>query len=393
LTLSGFERIVSGQGKTMDARNHVPATPRARQEMIETLQRLRLGGAFYVFAWLFAGLAGGLPQSHLLVFALVGLAFIALGIARLRIHALAEGASADAVARRIDACWAIVFTTSVLWGGASAWLLGITVDESARTVTAVSSYAFSTAFAHNFSMRRQRALIAILIMYVPTMVAYLLTGARFEFVAVGSVYLIYVVFALKRSHREYLERLDLEDALRRERDRFEDQSQRDGLTGLANRRHFSHVLDEWIAGARAAPMPFVLMIFDRDWFKSVNDRHGHAVGDATLRAFAQQLQAAFNGPREIVARLGGEEFAVLLPDCAVAAALPRADAFRAELAGRPLPIAGLALGLTVSVGVGGFEPRLHADGDALYHAVDQALYRAKASGRNTVREATVTSAV
>jgi diguanylate cyclase (GGDEF)-like protein len=369
-----------------DAPN-APATPRARQEMIETLQRLRLGGPFYVLAWLFAGLAGGLRESHLLAFALIGLAFVALGVTRLRIHALAEGAGAAAVARRIDACWAIVFATSVLWGGASAWLLGITSDESARTVTAVSSYAFSTAFAHNFSMRRQRALIAILIMYVPTMVAYLLTGARFEFVAVGAVYLIYVVFALKRSHREYLERLDLEEALRRERDRFEDQSQRDSLTGLANRRHFSRVLDEWIAAARATPMPFVLMIFDLDWFKAVNDRHGHAVGDATLRAFAQQLQSSFDAPRELVARLGGEEFAVLLPDCAVAAALPRAEAFRAELAGRPLPIAGLALGLTVSVGIGGFEPRLHADGDALYHAVDQALYRAKASGRNAVREA------
>lgn len=375
----------------MNATPDTPATPRAHQEMIETIQRLRLGGPFYVLAWVFGGLAGGVPQSHPVGFALVALAFFALAIARLRVQPLGQSASALAVERRNDASWTIVFVTSVLWGAVSAWLLFVTADESARTVTAVSSYAFSTAFAHNFCMRRQRALIAILVMYVPTMVAYLLTASRYEFVAIGTLYLIYVVLALKRSHREYLERLDLEDALRRERDRFEHQSHRDGLTGLANRRHFSLVLDEWIAAARAAPMPFVLLIFDLDWFKSVNDRHGHAVGDATLRAFAQQLQAAFDGPREIVARLGGEEFAVLIPDCAVAAALPRADAFRAELAGRPLPIAGLALGLTVSVGVGGFEPRSHADGDALYHAVDQALYRAKASGRNAVREATASA--
>ena len=112
-----------------------------------------------------------------------------------------------------------------------------------------------------------------------------------------------------------------------------------------------------------------------------------AVGDATLRAFAQALEAHFSGPQELVARLGGEEFAVLIRDCAIAAALPRAEAFREALAGRPLPIAGLALGLTVSIGVGGFEPNRHADGDALYNAVDQALYRAKAGGRNTVRQA------
>lgn len=363
------------------------ASPRARQELRETVQRLKLGGPFYVLAWIFGGLAGDLIPRYPTTFALVGLGFVALTLARFRARPLPDDSDAAAVERRIDACWGIVFATSVLWGGASAWLLWISADESARTVTAVSSYAFSTACAHNFCMRRQRALVAILVMYVPTMAAFLLTASRYEFVAIGTLYLIYVLLALERSHREYLERLDLEDELRRQRDLFEQQSQRDGLTGLANRRRFTRVLSAWAGEARRAPLPFVLMIFDLDWFKAVNDRHGHAVGDATLVAFAQALQGAFGGRDEVVARMGGEEFAVLIRDCAVAAALPRAEAFRAELAGRPLPIAGLALGLTVSVGVGGFEPRLHVDGDALYHAVDQALYRAKASGRNAVREA------
>jgi diguanylate cyclase (GGDEF)-like protein len=375
----------------MSPRDAAPASPRALQELNETVQRLKLGGPFYVLAWVFGGLAADLPQRHPLILVWVGLLFVALTLARLKIRGLDADASASAVARRIDAAWGIVFATSVSWGAASAWLLFISADESARTVTAVSSYAFSTAIAHNFCMRRQRALLAIIIMYLPTMAAFLATASRYEFVVIGVLYLVYVVLALERSHREYLQRLDLEDELRRQRDRFEQQSHRDGLTGLANRRHFSVVLEQWVGAARAAPLPFVLMIFDLDWFKSVNDRHGHAVGDATLRAFAQQLQAAFDGPDEVVARLGGEEFAVLIRDCAVAAALPRAEAFRADLAGRPLPIAGLALGLTVSVGVGGFEPRLHADGDALYHAVDQALYRAKASGRNAVRDATTST--
>ena len=360
------------------------ASPRALQELRESVQRLQLGGPFYILAWVFGGVAGDIPRTFPVTFALIALAFAALTVARVRTRPLPEGSSAVAVERRIDAGWAIVFATSVLWGGASAWLLWMSADESARTVTAVSSYAFATAAAHNFCMRRTRALLAIVIMYVPTMAAYLLTASRYEFVAIGVLYLIYVLLALKRSHREYLERLNLEDELRRQRDLFEQQSKRDGLTGLANRRRFSEVLETWVQEARVAPLPFVLMIFDLDWFKAVNDRHGHAVGDATLRAFAQALQAHFAGPQELVARLGGEEFAVLIQDCAVAAALPRAEAFRESLAGRPLPIAGLALGLTVSVGVGGFEPSRHADGDALYHAVDQALYRAKAGGRNAV---------
>jgi len=363
------------------------AAPRALQELKETLQRSRLGSPFYLLAWILGGMAGDLPQRFPLTFGLVALGFVALGAARFQTAPLPAAPPAREVGRRLDRLWAVILLNSALWGGASFWLLLTTADESARTVAAVSSYAFSTACAHNFCMRRQRALLGITLLYVPTMVAYLLTASRYEFVAIGMLYLVYVVLALRRSHREYLQRLDLEDQLRHERDRFEQQSQRDGLTGLANRRRFAEVLQQWIGEARAAPLPFVLMIFDLDWFKAVNDRHGHAVGDATLVVFAQTLQARFGGPAELVARLGGEEFAVLIRDCAVAAALPRAEAFRAELAGRPLPIAGLALGLTVSSGVGACEPTRHGDGDSLYQAVDQALYRAKASGRNAVREA------
>jgi diguanylate cyclase len=254
-------------------------------------------------------------------------------------------------------------------------------------VVMICSFAFTTAFAHNFCMRLHRTFAAVVLLSIPTLVAFALAGARYEIVVVGIMYLVYVALASKRGHAEYLQRLDLEDELRRQRDLFEQQSHRDSLTALPNRRYFTSVLDRWVGEARIAPLPFVLLILDLDWFKSVNDRHGHAVGDACLRAFAEQLQRAFGTPQDVVARLGGEEFAVLIRDCAVTVALQRADAFRETLAGRPLPIAGLALGLTVSIGIGGFEPRRHADGDALYQAVDKALYTAKASGRNTIRQA------
>jgi diguanylate cyclase (GGDEF)-like protein len=363
------------------------ATPRALQELAETVQRSRLGGPFYVMAWGIAGFACDLPDRAPGLFLAIALAFAALTWARLHVKAAAPGASPDLIVRRLRAIWAVVLVNSALWGFAAGWLIWITHDETARTVAAISSYAFSTAFAHNFAMRRQRSLLAILLIYLPTMAAYVAGGARIEFVVINVFYLAYVVLALRRSHQEYLQRLDLEDELRRQRDLFEQQSQRDSLTALPNRRYFTAMLARWVDEARAAPLPFALLILDLDWFKAVNDRHGHAVGDACLRAFAEQLQSAFDTPQDVVARLGGEEFAVLIRDCAVSIALQRADAFRQALAGRPLPIAGLALGLTVSIGVGGFEPSTHADGDALYLAVDQALYRAKASGRNTVRQA------
>ena len=365
----------------------VPATPRALQELAQTVQRSRLGGPFYVMAWGVAGYASGLPGRSPWAYALIAIAFGVLTWARLQARPAAWGAGCAEVQARLWRIWSVVLVNSVLWGAAAAWLVASTDDESARTVAAISSYAFSTAFAHNFAMRRQRAIAAIALLYLPTMAAYVWVGARLEFIGVGVFYLAYVVLALRRSHEEYLSRLDLEDELRRQRDLYEQQSTRDSLTALPNRRYFATVLERWVDEARIVPLPFTLLILDLDWFKSVNDRHGHAVGDACLRAFAEQLQAAFSTPQDVAARLGGEEFAVLIRDCAVSVAVQRAEAFRRELAGRPLPIAGLALGLTVSIGVGGFEPTQHADGDALYLAVDKALYRAKASGRNAVRQA------
>jgi len=368
-------------------RTQAGAAPRALQELAETVQRSRLGGPFYVMAWAVAGFAADLPSRAPWSFALVGVAFAVLTWMRLHVRAAEPDTPATEVDRRLSLIWSVVLVNSLLWGVAAAAVIWVTPDENARVVAAISSYAFSTAFAHNFAMRRNRSLLAIGVIYLPTMAAYAASGAQAEFIVINVFYFVYVVLALRRSHGEYLQRLDLEEELRRQRDLFEQQSTRDSLTGLPNRRCFNAELERWVDEARAAPLPFVLLILDLDWFKAVNDRHGHAVGDACLRAFAEQLQAGFDRPQDVVARLGGEEFAVLIRDCAVSVALQRAEAFRERLAGHPLPIAGLALGLTVSIGVGGFEPTLHADGDALYLAVDKALYSAKAGGRNTVRQA------
>ena len=151
---------------------------------------------------------------------------------------------------------------------------------------------------------------------------------------VSALYLLYVSLALRRSHAEYLQRLDLEDELRQQRDLFEQQSRRDGLTGLANRRRFSSALEDWAVDARTSGTPLSLLILDLDHFKAINDRHGHARGDDCLREFAARLQAAFASEEELVARLGGEEFGVLLRETSLQQAFTRAEAFRRRVGRR-----------------------------------------------------------
>jgi two-component system cell cycle response regulator len=159
--------------------------------------------------------------------------------------------------------------------------------------------------------------------------------------------------------------------------RFWLDSMRDRLTGLFNRGFFDESLLRLLAGRIRSRSPFAVAIADLDHFKSINDRFGHAEGDAALGHAARRLQEAFRG-RDLVARYGGEEFAALLLDLDRAGAAARLEAWRASLAGdeRTPPV-------TTSVGVAAFPE----DGDTpggLIATADRRLYAAKRRGRNRV---------
>jgi diguanylate cyclase (GGDEF)-like protein len=388
LTAASRSRNVPRMPAVADTARALPpaeaASPRLNQELADTVRRARLGGPFYVFGWISVCLASSAAQARSWLALAIGVVFVLGMLARYRIapRAVAEAATAQ---RRIDRVWRVVGATTAVWGGACAWLLTADADEGTRLVALVCTVAFATAIAHSFCMRQHRALMLLGLIYLPVLAALLFGGAPVVAAAAIGIYGGYLLLLLRRSHGEYRQRLDLEDDLRLQRDRFEQQSQRDGLTGLANRRNFSTALERLARRSATRAEPFALLLLDLDYFKSINDRHGHAVGDACLREFAERLQRAFATPQDFVARLGGEEFAVLIEDADEDAAAERGERFRALIAGTPLVLPELAIGITVSVGAGAFGPRREDDGERFFAEVDQALYRAKAAGRNALR--------
>ena len=170
--------------------------------------------------------------------------------------------------------------------------------------------------------------------------------------------------------------------LARARDEAERQARTDGLTGVANRRCFEEVAAREVARAQRYQQPLSIILFDIDLFKQVNDLHGHAAGDAVIRTAASVVREAI---REVdfVARVGGEEFAILLPGIHQAQAVTTAERLRELIAEREAVHQDLRLRLTASLGVS--ECRADDPGfGALLHRADQAMYVAKQRGRNRV---------
>jgi len=161
-----------------------------------------------------------------------------------------------------------------------------------------------------------------------------------------------------------------------------DISSRDALTGLANRRQFEVAISREIDRVARAGEPALLLTLDIDHFKRVNDTHGHAAGDLVIQAVAAALQDCVR-PMDTVARVGGEEFSIILPNCPPAFGQAVSERIRNKVAGQPVVlVGGQALSVTVSVG-GAFAPQWVRSSSTLWcDRADQQLYRAKAEGRN-----------
>jgi two-component system cell cycle response regulator len=173
---------------------------------------------------------------------------------------------------------------------------------------------------------------------------------------------------------------ELQDALRTRNAELDRVSRIDMLTGLYNRRHIDEHLRRAIAGARRHGRTVGVVLADIDHFKLVNDRHGHLAGDAVLRELAGRLQATVR-TEDALGRWGGEEFIAALSEVSAAEVAVIAERMRQVVAATPFVLEGRTP-LTVTISIG--HTSGNDDAEALVHRADDALYAAKAAGRNRV---------
>lgn len=194
----------------------------------------------------------------------------------------------------------------------------------------------------------------------------------------GTTTLVNLVIDITERRRAEREVLALQEQLR-------EQSIRDPLTGLHNRRYMEDALERELLVAQRQGKPVSVVIVDVDHFKSINDRHGHLAGDEVLRGVAETMKRLARAS-DIFCRYGGEEFLLVLPGLAADEAGARAEKIRQALAATPIESGQAAITLTASFGVAAC-PLHGQSAEELVARADQALYQAKRGGRDQVRQA------
>lgn len=179
----------------------------------------------------------------------------------------------------------------------------------------------------------------------------------------------------------------LEQALKAELEEKRRQSLTDPLTGAHNRRYFEHQLQRDYKRARRGGGPLSLLMLDIDHFKRINDQFGHAAGDAVLQDTVRRIGECLPRETDWCARVGGEEFIIVLGDTPLAGAAQVAERIRKTIAGVPVPTAAGAIGVTASIGVVEFQPTANREPlslESLISELDANMYRSKQNGRNRV---------
>lgn len=371
------------------------ALRRLATRVSDTYARSALGGFLYLIALPPLVYVTGMYQRHALVAALVMLSLVLAAAVRWRMSPPSETAGADVQWRWVARYSLVALSSTVIWAIVQSWILiDNEIEPLLKCVSLFGTLAFSTVLGHLYTSLMRLSISGILIMFVPTMTL-LWLDPEMRVPAIAMVfYAVYLTTATLRSHKDYQRRLDLGEALRNQRDMYELLSRTDALTGLSNRRTFTESLNaqvreaQWLEGAGVS-----LALLDIDHFKSINDRHGHIIGDEVLKHLARRLDAAFAGSDVIVARTGGEEFGLILRNVDEVEAMIRVEIFREALHAQPIVCAGVAVPVTVSIGVGRFDAETHRDDDGLYGAVDIAMYAAKQQGRNRVVTVSMVSSI
>jgi diguanylate cyclase (GGDEF)-like protein len=280
--------------------------------------------------------------------------------------------------------WLLIHAGCLVW---SAHLLASGLEAQPYSLPLVvgllACFAFGSAICHGFAMNRRSAFLSLSLLSVPAIIGFAFFFHDGMAIAIGlAVQGSYSMVMLDRASKEYDLQVDNEHALLMSRAETERLVRTDVLTGLANRREYEKRFEQaWHMAARQGG-DLALLVIDLDFFKQLNDTYGHAAGDACLRHFAQILAQQFRRAGDLCARIGGEEFAVILSGASAFEAAKLGRDFSDALINSPCTYRDQQITITASIGAGAADWDTDPDPVATFARIDQACYEAKKQGRS-----------
>ena len=347
--------------------------------------RSKIGPIFYVLSALITGMLANLHDPLSPIFGAALAILIVVAVARLTTRPPKN--EPVHIEQFIIKHWCFVISSVVTWSAFYSWIVYTYGMSSAFLFGLVSTINFSTALVHQFSPQLKRAITCSLLCLLPSVLIMWLYQPSLSIVTFTvALYLPYLVLTARNSHKEYFNHLDNKLDLQAALAELEVLSVTDGLTGLLNRREFNKRLAVAMKISQRTQSGMGLILLDLDDFKTINDTYGHSVGDKCLIHATAILKRIFSRETDIIARVGGEEFAVIVQSNNEDEAKQSAKKLQEVFENTPYidDTKTVSIRITASIGIAYYDSNESKSAEQLYIAADNAMYDAKNSGKNKV---------
>lgn len=357
-----------------------------RQCLVDLIQRTRNGLLLYPALWLVLMQTDGYMRRHTTFVLIHLLILLTLMVMRLIHHRVMvhDDVSRIALNRRMFRAWSVIY--NLYWGVLCAIVQVEPDAPDLRWIMLLTTVGITAGGAVVVSIDRVLPRVYPVLTLLPTVLAVLPQGDTTAWVISGLT-LVMALYAFGLSSmvgKDYWARMRTQALLELRARELEDLSRTDALTQVPNRLGFQERLDVAWRDARRRGESLGVAMVDLDHFKRINDTHGHPFGDDCLRAAAQSLCEAVRRPADLVARFGGEEFIVLMPNTDLAGAQAVAERMLARVRATVLQQSGVDVALSCSIGVAATAAVPGQGPDQLIQWADRALYQAKQAGRARV---------
>jgi diguanylate cyclase (GGDEF)-like protein len=349
------------------------------KQTLKDLDERTLNGTYiYLAAWLLIGAGTGFhKENELYYWSFAGL-FLVAGAIRVGIYKYYSKMTCYSFSTRIKWHYCNMLVPSFLFSILFSLAFYSPKFEGLFIYLLMAIFALLSAGTVNFApIKKMSFAFVMALTALPFSTAMLSTNSHFVEGLMLLLYTTYMLLQANRLNKEYLLRLEQQFELNR-------LSQQDSLTGLANRRCFDESLNKFWKMALRSNSCIGLIIIDIDFFKRVNDTYGHSVGDEVIKKVASATLSVCKRDTDIVARLGGEEYAVILNNCDSKITHSLAEKIRETIQETEFQSDKKTISVTASIGSTFTVPSMAQSTATFYTTADQSMYTAKESGRNMV---------